>query len=142
MRPSATEDVERPASRRERLCAELEREALAAARRLIVVQGVEALSLSAVAREIGLTPQALYRYFEGKPRLTLAVYEAVTSGFVATVAKGDGCDEPGGLQWSALRGHPGSAGLVGRESGRVRSPHGPPATRGWSPRDATSVYSV
>jgi AcrR family transcriptional regulator len=106
MRPSTTGDAARPASRRERLRAELERDALAAARRLITSQGVEALSLSAVAREVGVTPPALYRYFEGKPGLTLAVYEAVTRDFVATVAEAAGAMGPedfGGQLYAATR---------------------------------------
>ncbi|MFF9458122.1 TetR/AcrR family transcriptional regulator [Streptomyces flaveolus] len=106
MRPSTTGDSGRPASRRERLRIELEHDALAAARRLIATQGVEALSLSAVAREVGVTPPALYRYFEGKPGLTLAVYEAVTRDFVATVAKAAGAmdaEDFGGQLYAATR---------------------------------------
>ncbi|SCF83187.1 TetR/AcrR family transcriptional regulator [Streptomyces sp. Ncost-T10-10d] len=93
MRPFAEENADRPTSRRERLRAELEQEALAAARRLIATQGVEALSLSAVAREVGVTPPALYRYFEGKAGLTLALYEAITRDFVSAVAEAAGAIE-------------------------------------------------
>ncbi|MFF5557028.1 TetR/AcrR family transcriptional regulator [[Kitasatospora] papulosa] len=106
MRPSAEGDSAQPASRRERLRAELEREMLTAARKLIASEGVEALSLSAVARAVGVTPPALYRYFEGKPGLTLAVYEAVTRDFVATVAKAAGAMDPedfGGQLYAATR---------------------------------------
>ncbi|MBL1093457.1 MULTISPECIES: TetR/AcrR family transcriptional regulator [Streptomyces] len=94
MRPSVEGDTAQPASRRERLRAELERDALAAARKLIASEGVEALRLSAVAREVGVTPPALYRYFEGKAGLTLAVYEAVTRDFVAIVASVAGALDP------------------------------------------------
>ncbi|MEU7116167.1 TetR/AcrR family transcriptional regulator [Streptomyces sp. NPDC046182] len=106
MRPIATGDAGRPASRRERLRAELENDVLAAARQLIAMQGIEALSLSAVAREVGVTPPALYRYFEGKPGLTFAVYEAVTRDFVATVAKATGAmdrEDLGGQLYAATR---------------------------------------
>ncbi|MFB8027294.1 MULTISPECIES: TetR/AcrR family transcriptional regulator [unclassified Streptomyces] len=85
---------------------ELERDALAVARQLIATQGVEGLSLSAVAREVGVTPPALYRYFEGKPGLTLAVYAAVTRDFVATVAQAGGAMDPedfGGQLYAATR---------------------------------------
>jgi len=50
-------------TRRERVRAQTRDEILAAARRL-VAQG-EGLSLRAVAREVGMTPPALYRYVEG-----------------------------------------------------------------------------
>lgn len=93
-------------SRRERLRAELERDALSAARKLIAEAGVEGLSWSAVAREVGVTPPALYRYFEGKPGMTVAVYEAVTRDFVATVAKAAGAQDPddlGGQLYAATR---------------------------------------
>ncbi|MEW2107408.1 TetR/AcrR family transcriptional regulator [Streptomyces cellulosae] len=106
MRPSTEGNLVQPASRRERLRAELESEVLTAARKLIASEGVEALSLSAVARSVGVTPPALYRYFEGKPGLTLAVYEAVTRDFVATVAKAAGEIDPedfGGQLYAASR---------------------------------------
>ncbi|MBP0448792.1 helix-turn-helix transcriptional regulator [Kitasatospora sp. RG8] len=73
-------------TRRQRLRAELERAARAEARRLTAAHGVEGLSLSAVARGVGVSPPALYRYFDGKRGLVLAVYEDVTVDFVAEVA--------------------------------------------------------
>ncbi|MFE4337226.1 TetR/AcrR family transcriptional regulator [Streptomyces sp. NPDC056831] len=99
-------DAGRPTSRRERLPAELERDVLTAARRLIATEGIEVLSLSAVAREVGVTPSALYRYFEGKPGLTLAVYEAVTRDFVPITAEAAGAaelEEFGGQLYAATR---------------------------------------
>src|SRR5439155_11072025 len=47
----------------------------AAARRLLVGGGVAAVGLRAVARELGLTPPALYRYF--------ASHEALISALIA-----------------------------------------------------------
>ncbi|MGW6903752.1 TetR/AcrR family transcriptional regulator [Streptomyces sp. NPDC054940] len=76
--------------RRERLRAELEREARAEARRLTAAHGVDGLSLSAVARGIGVTPPALYRYFDGKRGLALAVYEDLLTEFVSVVAEAAG----------------------------------------------------
>ncbi|MEU2060989.1 TetR/AcrR family transcriptional regulator [Streptomyces sp. NPDC013455] len=109
-------------SRRERLRAELERDALTAARELIASQGAEALSLSAVARKVGVTPPALYRYFDGKAGLTLAVYEAVTRDFVTIVAEAAGARDPedfGGQLYAATRAvldwsvaHPGEFDLL------------------------------
>ena len=83
--------------RRERLRAELEREAKAEARKLTAVHGIEGLSLSAVARAVGVTPPALYRYFDGKKGLALAVYADVTAEFVGVVAEAVGKEDPDDL---------------------------------------------
>ncbi|TYC22661.1 TetR/AcrR family transcriptional regulator [Micromonospora sp. MP36] len=106
MPPSVEDATARSASRRDRLRAELHRDALMAARKLIAEQGIEALSVSTVAREVGVTPPALYRYFEGKLGLTHAVYEAVTRDFVAVVAETVGTVDPedfGGKLYAATR---------------------------------------
>jgi AcrR family transcriptional regulator len=50
-------------SRRERARADTLREIKQTARRLLVGQGTEGLALRAVAREMGMTAPALYRYF-------------------------------------------------------------------------------
>ncbi|WP_439674035.1 TetR/AcrR family transcriptional regulator [Embleya sp. MST-111070] len=100
------DDDGRPTSRRERLRAELERDALATARKTIATQGTEALSLSAVARDVGVTPPALYRYFEGKAGLMFAVYEVVTHDLVATVSAAAGevdAEDLGGRLYAATR---------------------------------------
>ncbi|MEU6245571.1 TetR family transcriptional regulator [Streptomyces sp. NPDC047024] len=72
--------------RRERLRAELERDVKKEARRQIAEGGVEGLSLSAAARAVGVTPPALYRYFDGRKGLAFAVYEDATAECVAVVA--------------------------------------------------------
>lgn len=51
------------ATRRERLRAETEREIRQAARTLLVTHGKEAVTLRAIARELGITAPALYRYY-------------------------------------------------------------------------------
>ncbi|MER5691157.1 TetR/AcrR family transcriptional regulator [Streptomyces mirabilis] len=81
-------------SRRERMRAALEREAREEARRLTAAYGVEGLSLSAVARGVGVSPPALYRYFDGKKGLILAVYEDLTGEFVSTVAEAARREDP------------------------------------------------
>ncbi|MFE2722759.1 TetR/AcrR family transcriptional regulator [Kitasatospora sp. NPDC059327] len=81
-------------SRRERLRAELEREARLEARRLTAAHGAAGLSLSAVARSVGVSPPALYRYFKNKNALILAMYEDLTAEFVATVATASQHEEP------------------------------------------------
>jgi AcrR family transcriptional regulator len=50
-------------SRRDRLRAATTQEIIQTARRLLVQQGAEAVSLRAIAREMGMTAPALYRYF-------------------------------------------------------------------------------
>jgi AcrR family transcriptional regulator len=52
------------ATRRERLRAETEREIRQAARTLLVTRGREAVTLRAIARELGITAPALYRYYD------------------------------------------------------------------------------
>ena len=50
-------------SRRDRLRAATTQEIIQTARRLLVQRGPEAVSLRAIAREMGMTAPALYRYF-------------------------------------------------------------------------------
>lgn len=50
-------------SRRDRLRAATTQEIIQTARRLLVTHGPEAVSLRAIAREMGMTAPALYRYF-------------------------------------------------------------------------------
>ena len=52
------------ATRRERLRAETEREIRQAARALLVERGRDAVTLRAIARELGITAPALYRYYD------------------------------------------------------------------------------
>ena len=58
---------------RERLRAEMSQEIKAAARRQLAEQGAAALSLRAVARELGLASSALYRYFKSRDDLLTAL---------------------------------------------------------------------
>jgi AcrR family transcriptional regulator len=56
-------DVAAP-SRRDRVRAATSQEIIQIARRLLITQGSAAISLRAIAREMGMTAPALYRYFE------------------------------------------------------------------------------
>jgi AcrR family transcriptional regulator len=56
-------------NRRERVRADMLREIKATARRVLVAQGVDGLALRAVAREMGMTAPALYRYFDSREDL-------------------------------------------------------------------------
>ncbi|GAA3160218.1 TetR/AcrR family transcriptional regulator [Blastococcus jejuensis] len=58
-----------PVSRRDRLRADTLREIKQAARQVLVAQGVDGLALRAVAREMGMTAPALYRYFDSREDL-------------------------------------------------------------------------
>jgi AcrR family transcriptional regulator len=60
-------------SRRARLRAETVTEIKDVARRLLVTGGPAAISLRAIAREVGLTAPALYRYFDSLDALVLAL---------------------------------------------------------------------
>src|SRR3712207_4200378 len=58
-----------PLSRRDRLRADTVREIKATARKVLVEQGVDGLALRAVARAMGMTAPALYRYFDSREDL-------------------------------------------------------------------------
>ena len=61
--------VPEPASRRERARTDTLREIKETARRVLVAHGVDGLALRAVAREMGMTAPALYRYFTSREDL-------------------------------------------------------------------------
>jgi AcrR family transcriptional regulator len=58
-----------PPSRRDRLRAATIDEIIRTARRLLVASGPEAVSLRAIAREMGMTAPGLYRYFDSHEEL-------------------------------------------------------------------------
>ncbi|MGN9766102.1 TetR/AcrR family transcriptional regulator [Micromonospora sp. SD12] len=66
-----------PVSRRERLRQATLEEIHAAARKLLVEQGSAAVTINAVARQVGMSGPALYHYFAGHDELV----GAVTAGF-------------------------------------------------------------
>ncbi len=74
-------------TRRDRQRAATVAEIKAAARRLLVGGGVAAVGLRAVARELGLTPPALYRYFPSHEALISALiadlYDELTAALMA-----------------------------------------------------------
>ena len=65
---TATEAVE-PLNRRDRVRADTVREIKTTARRVLVEQGEQGLALRAIAREMGMTAPALYRYFDSREDL-------------------------------------------------------------------------
>lgn len=70
-------------TRRERLRAELVREARAAGRRLLAEHGVDGVTMVAVAKEVGIAGPGMYRYFEGRPGLLAAVHDDTLEELVA-----------------------------------------------------------
>ena len=58
-----------PLSRRDRLRAATTEEILQTARRLLVSSGPDAVTLRAIAREMGMTAPGLYRYFDSREEL-------------------------------------------------------------------------
>src|SRR5260370_2483268 len=56
-------------SRRERVRAATTEEIKQTSRRILVEQGADAVSLRAIAREMGMTAPALYRYFDSREDL-------------------------------------------------------------------------
>ena len=77
-------------SARERARRELTADILAAARRQLAASGAAALSVRAVARELGLASSALYRYFATRDELLTALiveaYDDVADAVDASVA--------------------------------------------------------
>ena len=69
MAESPLETPATPVSRRDRVRAETVQEIKDAARKVLVEQGVDGLALRAVARELGMTAPAIYRYFGSREDL-------------------------------------------------------------------------
>ncbi|MFB9906624.1 TetR/AcrR family transcriptional regulator [Allokutzneria oryzae] len=72
-------------TRRERLRADTERDILACARRLLVEDGSHAVTLRAIARELGITAPALYRYYDSRAHLLRHVCDDISADLAATL---------------------------------------------------------
>lgn len=73
-------DASRPLTARERVRSEVTGEILTAARRQLADEGAAALSLRAIARELGMSSSAIYRYFPSRDELlTQLIVEAYES---------------------------------------------------------------
>lgn len=82
-----------PLSRRDRARADTVREIKRTARNVLVDQGVDGLALRAVAREMGMTAPALYRYFSSREDLVENVVADLYDELVdVLVAARDGAD--------------------------------------------------
>ena len=72
-------------TRREKLRQETHQEILDTAKRQITAQGAAALSLRAIAREMGMTAPAIYRYFENRDALVTALILEAYASFGAAL---------------------------------------------------------
>jgi AcrR family transcriptional regulator len=70
-------------TRRDRPRADTEREIRQQARRLLVEQGREAVTLRAIARELGITAPALYRYYDSREDLLRRVIDDICHDLAA-----------------------------------------------------------
>jgi AcrR family transcriptional regulator len=88
---------------RERVRAELTREITETARRQLATEGAAALSLRAVAREMGMVSSAVYRYFPSRDDLLTALIVDGYNAIGAAAEQADGAcrrdDHPG--RWLA-----------------------------------------
>ncbi|WP_233488737.1 TetR/AcrR family transcriptional regulator [Blastococcus sp. TF02-9] len=87
---------------RERVRAELTAEITDAARRQLAEVGAAALSLRAVAREVGLVSSAVYRYFPSRDELLTRL---IIDGYDALGAAAEAADRPGEaprVRWLAV----------------------------------------
>jgi AcrR family transcriptional regulator len=85
-------------SRRDRVRAATTGEIKETARRILVAEGPEAVSLRAIAREMGMTAPALYRYFSSREDLLRQVCGDIFSEIAAGIraAAGRPAEESGG----------------------------------------------
>jgi AcrR family transcriptional regulator len=91
-----------PTTARERVRAELTAEITDAARRQLADVGAAALSLRAVARELGMASSALYRYFPSRDDLLTRL---IIDGYDALGAAAEAADDataPGRERWLAI----------------------------------------
>ena len=130
--------------RRERLRREMIDEIIGAARLLLEKDGASAISVRAIARQVGVTAPAIYRYYPSLDALMNALRESVISELCAALESAR--DQSGGMAVQ-FRGwaldHPASfrfaLGLNGHRTagqtlmGRLGRLSGPPASvLGWA----------
>ena len=88
-----------PRTARERARAEITREILDAARGYLATDGAPALSLRAIARDLGMASSALYRYFKSREelltRLIIDAYDSLGAAAEASEAAVDRADLAG-----------------------------------------------
>ncbi len=95
-----------PRTARERARSEITREILAAARRHLATDGAPALSLRAIARDLGMASSAVYRYVASRDELlTILIIAAYDSlGATAEAAEAGPSRDDLAARWSAICG--------------------------------------
>ena len=87
-----------PRTARERVREEMTGEILSVARQQLARDGGAALSLRSIARDLGMAPSALYRYFDGRDALLsaliLAAYESLAECAEAAADRAARTDAP------------------------------------------------
>jgi AcrR family transcriptional regulator len=123
---------------RARVRAEITSEIVAAAREELVAHGPAGLSLRSVARQLGMVPSALYRYFPSRDALLTALiiesYEAV--GAAAEAAAGSVTTPPLRRWLDVTRAVRAWAGRCPREWALI---YGSPVTGYEAPRDTVGA---
>ncbi len=107
--PGAGLDAVSPLSRRDRLRAATIEEIIATARGLLVTDGPDAVSLRAIAREMGMTAPGLYRYFGSHEELIKHVIAGIFTELAADIRRAiqaatappGGTDDPGTAKLTA-----------------------------------------
>jgi AcrR family transcriptional regulator len=90
-------------TRRERLRSATVSEIKEGARRLLVAGGPQAISLRAIARDMGMTAPAIYRYFPSLDALVVALAEDLMNEVADTVAAaGEEAGDHPGVQLAAM----------------------------------------
>src|SRR3954449_3014255 len=83
-----------PVSRRDRVRADTVREIKDTARRILVEHGGEGFALRAIAREMGMTAPALYRYFDSRENLVAHVVADLYEELCAHLEAARGAADP------------------------------------------------
>jgi AcrR family transcriptional regulator len=124
LRNGKTDGMSAPRTARERVKDEVTSEILTAARTHLAREGAAALSLRSIARDLGMAPSALYRYFSSRDALLSALIlgaygslaDQAEHASAAAYAREDGAM----ARWVAVpramrswaRGHPHEWGLI------------------------------
>ncbi|MFZ0249297.1 MAG: TetR/AcrR family transcriptional regulator [Acidimicrobiales bacterium] len=105
--PTTVPAVSAPRTARERVREEMTAEILAVAGAHVAREGAAALSLRSIARDLGMAPSALYRYFDGRDALLSALildaYEALAAEAENAADDAERAAAPGGAAGEAER---------------------------------------
>ena len=120
-----------PRTARERVREEMTAEILAVAGAHVARDGAAALSLRSIARDLGMAPSALYRYFDGRDALLSAL---ILAAYEALADRGGAGGRPGGARAAAGGGGDAERWLAVPRALRALGP-GAPARVGADLRD-------